>query len=56
MDFLPVVLLLVGLSEVGLLLAVLLWGFDFRRFIVGSERCLSLLDSLVRKSFVLVRF
>ena len=55
MGFLPVVLLLVGLFEVGLLLAVLLWGFDFRRFVVVSGRCLSLSGSLVRKGFVLVR-
>ena len=54
MDFLPVVLLLVDLSEVGLLRAVLLWSSGFQRFVVGSGRCLSLLGSLVRKGFVLV--
>ena len=54
MGFLPVALLLVGLSEVGLLQAVLLWSFNFQRFVVGSGRCLSLLGSLVRKGFVLV--
>ena len=54
MDFLLVVLLLVDLSEVGFLRAVLLWSSGFQRFVAGSERCLSLLGSLVRKGFVLV--
>ena len=53
-DSLLVVLLLVGLSAVGPLQAVLLWGFDFQRFVVGTGRYLPLSDFLVHKGFVLV--